>query len=195
MALRDILIVGDPRLRERTQAVRRVTPEVRALIDDMIETMRANDGIGLAAAQIGELTRLILVELPEDEEVRGSGELYVVVNPEIVKASHEAEVGIEGCLSIPGYVGEVERATEVVVRGLDRHGKKFHLRAHGLLARVFQHEIDHCDGVLYIDRLTAPDRIWEVREGEEEQAEAQGEVPGEGEAHRAVHIKTPAPSA
>lgn len=178
MALREIITLGDPRLRQRSRPVEKITPEIRTLIQDMVETMHTNQGVGLAASQIGELQRLIVVEVPEDEEVPGSGELYVVINPEIVKASAETEVGTEGCLSVPGWVGEVERATQVVVRGLNRQGKPLRLRAEGYLARVFQHEIDHCNGVLYIDRLTAPDRIWSVQEGEEEQAEREG-VPAE----------------
>lgn len=171
MALREIITVGDPRLRERSRPVQSITAEAQELIEDMVETMHEADGIGLAAVQVGELDRIIVIELPEDEEVWGSGELFVVVNPEIVKESRDTEVGIEGCLSVPGYVGEVERASEVVVRGLDENGKRFRLRPRGFLARVFQHEIDHVNGVLYIDRLVEPDRIWEVKPGSEEQAE------------------------
>ncbi len=170
--IREIIIVGDPRLRRRSHPVEKVTPELRELIRDMVETMDAANGVGLAAVQIGEMVRVIVVETPEDEDDPTSGRLYVVINPEIVKAGKETEVGIEGCLSVPGYAGEVERATEVVVRGADRHGKPFRLRARGYLARVFQHEIDHCNGILYTDRLVAPDRIWEVKPGEEEQVEA-----------------------
>ncbi|MGC9393955.1 MAG: peptide deformylase [Anaerolineae bacterium] len=173
MALRGIITVGDPRLRKRSRPVQKVTPEVRALIDDMIETMGDADGVGLAAVQVGEMVRAIAVEIPEDEDDPNSGKLFVVLNPEIVKEGRETEVGVEGCLSIPGYVGEVERSTEVVVRGLDRFGKPFRLRPRGFLARVFQHEIDHCNGVLYTDRLVAPDRIWEVQAGEEEQVEVE----------------------
>ena len=173
MALRDIITVGDPRLRKHSRSVKKVTPEVRALLDDMIETMDAADGVGLAAVQVGEMVRAIIVETPEEEDDPNSGKLFVVLNPEIVKEGRETEVGVEGCLSIPGYVGEVERATEVVVRGMDRFGKPFRLRPRGFLARVFQHEIDHCNGVLYTDRLVAPDRIWEVTPGEEEQVEVE----------------------
>ncbi|MFN2108948.1 MAG: peptide deformylase [Anaerolineae bacterium] len=173
MALREIITVGDPRLRKHSHPVRKVTPEVRTLIHDMIETMDTENGVGLAAVQVGEMIRAIVVEIPEDEDDPYSGKLFVVLNPEIVKEGRETEVGVEGCLSIPGYVGEVERATEVVVRGLDRFGKPFHLRPRGFLARVFQHEIDHCNGVLYTDRLVAPDRIWEVTAGEEEQTEVE----------------------
>jgi peptide deformylase len=171
MAVREVTTVGDSRLRARSRPVQAVTPEIAQLIDDMVETMYASDGIGLAAVQVGELVQIIVVELPEDEEVWGSGQRYIVINPEIVKASRETEVGTEGCLSVPGYAGEVERATEVLIRGLDARGAKFRLRPRGFLARVFQHEIDHVNGILYIDRLVAPDRIWEVRPGTEEQAE------------------------
>lgn len=173
MALREIITVGDPRLRERARPVQAITPEIRQLADDMVETMYEANGIGLAAPQIAESVRIIVIEVPEDEDVWGSGKLYVVVNPEIVKESREVEAGIEGCLSVPGYVGEVERATEVLVRGSTISGKRFRLRPRGYLARVFQHEIDHLDGTLYIDRLTSPDKIWEVKPGTEETAEAE----------------------
>lgn len=173
MALREIITVGDPRLREPAQPIDTVTPAVRQLVEDMVETMHAADGIGLAGPQIAESLRVIVIELPEDDEVWGSGRLYAVLNPEIVKTSRDVEVGVEGCLSIPGYVGEVERASRIVVRGLDLQGNRFRLRPKGFLARVFQHEIDHLDGVLYIDRLTAPDRVWEVKPGTEEAEEAE----------------------
>lgn len=160
-------------MRKRSRPVQKVTPEVRTLITDMIETMDAANGVGLAAVQVGEMVQVIVIETPEDEDDPTSGKLFVVLNPEIVKTGRETEVGVEGCLSVPGYAGEVERATEIVVRGMDRHGKLFRFRPRGYLARVFQHEIDHCNGVLYTDRLVAPDRIWEVKPGEEEQAEAE----------------------
>ena len=173
MALREIITVGHPRLRERARRVQAITPEIRQLAEDMVETMYEADGVGLAGPQISELTRIIVIELPEDEDVWGSGKLFVVINPEIVRESREVETGIEGCLSVPGYVGEVERATEVLVRGVHTNGKRFRLRPRGYLARVFQHEIDHLNGVLYIDRLTAPEKIWEVKPGTEEMTEAE----------------------
>ena len=177
MALREIIEVGDPRLRKRSRPIKTITPEIRTLIDDMVETMHENNGIGLAAVQVGELTRIVIVELPEDEEVPGSGQRYIVLNPEIVKLSRDTEDGIEGCLSVPGYVGEVERSTTALVRGMDINGRKFRLRTKDFLARVFQHEIDHTNGILYIDHLTETDRIWEVKKGEEEQAEVRQEIP------------------
>ncbi len=178
MALREVITVGDPRLRKRARPVQAITPEIRQLAEDMVETMYKADGIGLAGPQIGELTRIIVIELPEDEDIWGSGRLFVVINPEIVRESREVETGIEGCLSVPGYIGEVERATEVLVRGTDLNGKRFRLRPRDYLARVFQHEIDHLNGVLYIDRLTAPEKIWEVKPGTEEMAEAEMQSTG-----------------
>lgn len=169
--VREVIKVGDARLRERARPIQAITPEIRQLAEDMVETMHAYDGIGLAATQVAEMHRLLVIEVPEDEEIWGSGELYVVINPEIIKESRETDIGTEGCLSVPGYIGEVERAEEVLIRGLDLQGRKFRLRPRGFLARVFQHEVDHLDGVLYIDRLTAPDRIWEVKPGTEEQEE------------------------
>jgi peptide deformylase len=177
MATREIIEVGDPRLRTRSRPIKAITPDIRQLVDDMVETMHANNGIGLAAVQVGELVRVIIVELPEDEEDVDRGHRYIVLNPEIVKLSRETEVGIEGCLSVPGYVGEVDRSTMALIRGMDINGKKFRLRARGFLARVFQHEIDHCNGILYIDRLTETDRIWEVTKGEEEQVEIRQQLP------------------
>ncbi len=178
MAVLDVITVGDERLREQSRDIDEITPEIAALIDDMVETLHANNGVGLAAVQVAELLRLVIVELPEasdedEEPLPGSGKRYVVLNPEIVKSSKETDVGLEGCLSIPGYVGEVERADWVVVRGRDEHNRPFRLRATGFLARVFQHEIDHTNGGLYIDRLTGVDRMWPVEEGEEEQVEAE----------------------
>ncbi|MEA3309196.1 MAG: peptide deformylase [Chloroflexota bacterium] len=170
MTVREVITVGDERLREQARSIEKPTPEIARLIEDMIETMHVEGGVGLAASQIAELVRLILVAVPEDEELPGSGELYVVLNPEITKTSgDEITVGVEGCLSIPGYVGEVERHAWVVVQGLDRRGKRWRKKVQGFLARAFQHEIDHTNGILYIDRLISPDRFWkeEELEGEE----------------------------
>lgn len=170
MTVREVITVGDERLREQARSIEKLTPEIARLIEDMIETMHVEGGVGLAASQIAELVRLILVAVPEDEELPGSGELYVVLNPEITKTSgDEITVGVEGCLSIPGYVGEVERHAWVVVQGLDRRGKRWRKKVQGFLARAFQHEIDHTNGILYIDRLISPDRFWkeEELEGEE----------------------------
>ncbi len=186
MTIRPIVFSDDPLLRRKSRRVRRVTPATQQLIDDMIETMRAANGIGLAAIQVGVPERVVVVQVPperdpeqesEDEENPDRGELYVVVDPKLSAKSREIEDGIEGCLSIPGWIGEVARHSSVTIRGLDRQGQKVRIKADGLLARVFQHEIDHCEGVLFTDLIEDPDKIWPVEEGQEEAAEAAQRVP------------------
>ncbi len=165
MALREILTPPEPVLRRKARKVRKITAGVRQLIDDMIETMREAPGVGLAAPQVGVSQRVIAVEYadpPEDPEAPPkTPKLYVVVNPEIVRRSPELEVAVEACLSLPGYAGEVERSASVTVKGLNRHGDPFRLKAEGWLARIFQHEIDHLDGVLFIDHAES---VWRVEE-------------------------------
>jgi peptide deformylase len=159
----------------------------------MVETMRTANGVGLAAIQIGVPERVIVVEVPEEvpdeedqeeyqeehqeEETPRPTIFHVVINPELARKSRQVEEGIEGCLSVPGWVGEVPRHHTVTVKGLDPQGKDVRIKAEGLLARVFQHEIDHCDGILFIDRIEDSEKIWPVPEGEEETAEAAQEVP------------------
>jgi peptide deformylase len=167
-------LLGDPVLREKSRKVNRFDDHVRALAEDMAETMDRESGVGLAAPQVGVLERIVVVNTPENEEEPGSGELHVVVNPKIIRVSNDQADGLEGCLSIPGYVGEVTRHEAVTIKGQDVKGRKIRINAQGFLARVFQHEIDHLEGELFIDKLTAPDRIWSVEEGEEEQAEVSG---------------------
>jgi peptide deformylase len=185
MSVRQIIFSNDPLLHRPSRRVRRVDVDMQELIEDMIETMHQADGIGLAGVQVGAAERVIVVEVPiipedEDEEIEGpiDSELLVLINPELVRASHEMEEGIEGCLSVPGWVGEVERHCAVTVEGLDRGGNKVRVEAEGLLARVFQHEIDHCQGILFIDRIQDPEKIWPVEEGREEEAEAAQQVFG-----------------
>ncbi|MBS3784428.1 MAG: peptide deformylase [Anaerolineae bacterium] len=184
MPIRRIVFSNVPVLHETSRRVRRVDEDVQELVEDMIETMRDADGIGLAAVQIGVPERIIVVEIPvvsEEAEEKPDEpletELYVLINPELVHASEELEEGIEGCLSVPGWVGEVERHQSVTVAALDRSGRKIRLQAEGLLARVLQHEIDHCQGVLFIDHIDDPEKIWRVEVGQEEAAEAAQEVP------------------
>ncbi|HYS29819.1 MAG TPA: peptide deformylase [Candidatus Limnocylindria bacterium] len=153
MALLPILTQEAPILRQKAKRVTRVDDSIRKLIDDMVETMVAAPGVGLAANQVGVALRVIVVKTDAN--------LYSLVNPEMVKATGE-QVGLEGCLSIPGYVGEVKRALRVVVRGLNRHGKTVRIKGDDLLARAFQHEIDHINGVLFIDRLTSLDTLRKV---------------------------------
>jgi len=149
MAIRNILHYPDPRLREKAAPVERVTPDVVKLIEDMAETMYAAPGVGLAATQIGEKHRLFLVDVSSEDE---PSNLLVFINPEIVRSDGE-EVGPEGCLSFPGISEDIKRAASVTVRALDKNGVPFELRADGLLAVAIQHEADHLDGVLMIDRM------------------------------------------
>jgi peptide deformylase len=177
MSMREIVVVDHPALRKKAKKVEKVTPDIRALIDDMIETMRAAPGVGLAAPQVAVSQRVIVVEYTEHEEEEAPDgqaprpakkKLYAVVNPEIVYRSEEMVEGAEGCLSVPGWMGLVDRHTVVGVKGLDRNGRKFKLEAEGWLARIFQHEVDHLDGVLFIDRIKSPNNLWRTPPPEEE---------------------------
>ena len=166
--VREIRKIGDPVLRRKAKKVEKITKETQTLIDDMLETMHAAHGQGLAAPQVGVLQRVAVVEVPQHEDAPGSGVVYVLVNPEVVKQSDEVWQSQEGCLSIPGWRGEVERASRVTVKAMDRAGNRVKLDLEGEVARAALHEIDHLDGILYIDKLTAPDRVWRVSEGSEE---------------------------
>jgi peptide deformylase len=165
MTLRKIVTLPDPVLKRKAHTVNKFDKNLHALLDDMVETMRAAPGVGLAAPQIGLSERIIVIEYyerPEDEEVEEAPKkVWAVINPEIVKASEEMLMGVEGCLSIPGLVGEVERHAEVQVKGLNRHGKPMKVKAKGWLARIFQHEIDHLNGVLFTERAT---RLWKPQQ-------------------------------
>jgi peptide deformylase len=158
MAVRPMVHADNPILRKKAKKVKRFGRALQNLIDDMVETMHAANGLGLAAPQIGVLERVIVIQLPEDEEDPQSGKLFTLCNPQIIRAEGE-EAGEEGCLCLPGYVGEVKRATSVTVKAQDRRGKKVRIKAEGFLARAFQHESDHLDGILFIDRVESPDKI------------------------------------
>jgi len=146
---REVRLLGDPVLRSAARPVESVTAEVRELIADMLETMYAEDGVGLAAPQVGVSERVMVV----DPRADGSKPL-ALVNPVIVERSEETDRGEEGCLSIPGVTDFVERAARIVLEGVDRDGKFRRVEAEGLLARILQHEVDHLDGVLFFDRLS-----------------------------------------
>ncbi len=168
MAVREIRLIGDPVLREKCKRIAKSDKGLQKLIDDMIETMSAARGLGLAAPQVGVPIRLFIVQLPEDtEDEPQAGKLFIFYNPEIVKASGE-HTPEEGCLSIPGYVANVRRADEVTVKGKDRDGRDHRVKATGLLAQAFQHEIDHLDGILFIDRLNSLDELRTVDPNETE---------------------------
>lgn len=143
MAIRNIVKEGDPVLRKKCRPVDEITPRILVLLDDMLETMRAADGVGLAAPQVGVLRRVVVIECEE-------GQVIELINPRIVAFSGVQEER-EGCLSIPGKAGITRRPMHVTVRALDRNGKEVEYSGSGLLARAFCHEIDHLDGKLYID--------------------------------------------
>jgi peptide deformylase len=160
MAILPILTQEAAILRQKAKRVSRVDNSIQKLIDDMVDTMVAAPGVGLAAPQVGVGLRVIVFKTDAN--------LHALVNPEMVKADGE-QVGMEGCLSIPGYVGEVKRAMRVVARGLNRNGKQVKIKGDGLLARAIQHEIDHLDGILFTDRLTSLDTLRKVEPQEQEQ--------------------------
>ena len=169
MTLRTIVTLPDPVLRRKARAVNKFDKELQTVIDDMIETMRDAPGVGLAAPQIGLSERLIVVEYYENEEAEEAEDearkkVWVMLNPEIVKASEEKVMGVEGCLSIPNLVGEVERHETIQIKGQNRRGQPMKVKATGWLARIFQHEIDHVNGVVFTDRAV---RVW-IPETEEE---------------------------
>ena len=172
MTLRKIVTLPDPVLRRKARAITKFDKELSILIDDMVETMREAPGVGLAAPQIGLSDRLIVVEYYEREEDEENEEapkkVWAVINPEIVKKSEETVMGVEGCLSIPGLLGEVERHVEIQVKGLNRHGKPMKIKAQGWLARIFQHEIDHLNGVVFPDLAT---RVWQPQQEVEQEQE------------------------
>ena len=151
MALRPIIILPDPKLRLVSKPIERFDAPLKKLMDDMIETMHDAPGVGLAAIQVGEPIRLLVVDVARKEE---PPDPRVFVNPEILWSSDERSTYEEGCLSIPEYYAEVERPASVRARYLDRAGKPGEVLAEGLLATVLQHEIDHLDGVLFIDRIS-----------------------------------------
>jgi peptide deformylase len=171
MAIREIVTTPDPVLRQRARKVRAVTKEIQTLMDDMVETMRVAPGVGLAAPQVGISQRVIVVEYAETSEdpkvPPQPPKLYAVANPEIIRHSSDTEFANEGCLSVPGYIGEVERYSSVTIKGLNRNGSPFRLKAKGWLARIFQHEINHLDGILYIDLATQVRRLEELNTPED----------------------------
>ncbi|MBK8985440.1 MAG: peptide deformylase [Chloroflexi bacterium] len=182
MSTLNIVKLPDKILRQKTRPVTKFDGELQQLIENMFETMRQANGVGLAAPQINRDLQLTVIETPPKQDAAGqdipdSRQTFVIINPEIVWRSRSVVDGVEGCLSIPGYVGEVDRHESIRVRAQDRHGKKIKLRLNGWTARIFQHEIDHLNGVLYIDKLTAPENFWTEEEfqqrfenGEEETA-------------------------
>jgi len=154
MTVCSIRVLPDSVLRQKAKKVTSIDSSVQRLIDDMIETMRAVSGVGLAAPQVGVSLRVAVIEIPGEEVI-------ILLNPEIVKEGGKYLVE-EACLSVPGYQGELERSVWVKVKAQDRQGKSIRLKGEGLLAQALQHEIDHLNGIVYIDHVQNPDKLWEV---------------------------------
>jgi len=141
----------NPALRQKAKKVSRIDKSIQRLIDDMVETMQQANAVGLAAPQVGVPLRVIVIQMPDEEPIP-------IINPEIVKRAGEQPV-IEGCLSVPGYVGEIKRSASVTVKGRNPQGKAIRIKATGLMAETLEHEIDHLDGVLYIDHVESQDKL------------------------------------
>jgi peptide deformylase len=158
MAFKEIITVPHPTLNKKARKVTDFGPQLQTLIDDMVDTLRAAPGVGLAAPQVDALLRLIVIEFGDEEDETVPPKLYAFINPEIARHSRETLMGTEGCLSVPNLVGEVERYESITVKGLNRQGKPIKVKAKGWLARIFQHEINHLNGILFTDLAT---QIWE----------------------------------
>jgi peptide deformylase len=174
MALLDIVLEGDPRLRRKANAIRRVDDSIRQLAADMRETMLDAPGVGLAAPQVGISLRLITVHVPAGYDCDDDPEHdFALVNPEIVKSGGRV-LGYEGCLSIPGWTGEVPRFDRLTIKGIGLDNKPVRIKADGWLSRVLQHEIDHLDGILFLDRVEDRSTIQEVPEDDEREGPVEG---------------------
>ena len=154
MAIFPIRTIPDPILKQKSKRVRIINKSIQRLIGNMLETMHAASGVGLAAPQIGNLLRVIVIGIPEEEDI-------ALINPKIVRRTGERLVN-EGCLSVPGYIGQVERSVSVTVKGRDQNGREIRIKANGLLAQALEHEIDHINGVLYIDHLESMDKLRKI---------------------------------
>lgn len=154
MAVIPIRVLPDPILRQKAKRVRTIDGSIRKLIADMVETMHAAPGVGLAAPQVGVPLRVIVIGIPEEENI-------AIINPQIVRRTGERLVN-EGCLSVPGYVGQIKRAESVRAKGRDQNGKEIRIKADELLAQALEHEIDHLNGVLYIDHLESQDKLRKI---------------------------------
>ncbi len=172
MAVRPIMVLGNPVLRSKAKKVSRFDPSIQKLVDDMIDTMRAAPGVGLAAPQIGVPLQVAVIETEKDQ-------VHVLVNPEIVKLEGEAEPD-EGCLSVPGYWAPVRRAERVWVKAKDARGKDIRLQGDGLFGQALQHEIDHLNGMLYLDRLDSLDDLRRSSPPRQRDAGANGDRPADG---------------
>jgi peptide deformylase len=155
MAVRQVRQQPDAILRKKAKKVPAIDGSIQRLINDMVETMQKENGVGLVAPQVGVSLRVAVLQMPEEEP-------FAIINPKIVRRSGEREV-MEGCLSVPGYQGEIRRSVSVTVKGLDRKGKAIRIKATGLMAQALEHEIDHLNGVLYIDYIESEDKLYKLK--------------------------------
>jgi len=154
MAIREICHIPNSVLRQKAKKVSAIDKSIQCLIDDMVETMRQANGVGLAAPQVGISLRVVVLQMPGEEPM-------AIINPEIVKHTGEREV-TEACLSVPGYAGLIKRSISVTVKGRDRRGKVIRVKGTDLMAQALEHEIDHLNGVLYIDRVESQEKLYKV---------------------------------
>jgi peptide deformylase len=159
MAVLPIRVVPDPILRQKAKRIKTIDKSIRKLVSDMQETLREAGGVGLAANQVGKTLRLIVINIKDND-------CNVIINPEVIKRNGERIVN-EGCLSIPGYVGEIKRSEVVRIKGQDKSGKDIRFKADGLFAEVLEHEIDHLNGILYVDYLASQDKLRKVEPSQE----------------------------
>jgi len=154
MAIREMRYLPDPVLRQKAKRVPAIDNSIQRLIDDMVETMQQANGVGLAAPQVGVSLRVVVLQMPGEEPT-------TIINPKMVKHAGEREV-TEGCLSVPGYTGEIKRSVSVIVKGQDRQGKAIRLKGTGLMAQALEHELDHLNGILYVDHLESQDKLHKI---------------------------------
>jgi peptide deformylase len=167
MAILPIIKEGDPRLRQKALKIRHAEPGLKQLADEMHATMDDAPGVGLAGPQVGVMRRIIVVHVPPDFIEDGSPDVRMtLLNPEIVKG-HGEDVALEGCLSIPGWIGHVRRMTTITVKAIDLNNRSIRIKAEGYLARVLQHEIDHLDGILFVDRMDEDEDLIEDTDEDE----------------------------
>jgi peptide deformylase len=164
MAIREVITVPHPTLYKKARKVTDFGTKLQTLIDDMVDTMQEAPGVGLAAPQVNAPFRLIVVEFGDEEDETVPSKLYALINPEITRHSQETVIGTEGCLSVPNLVGDVERYESITVKYINRHGKPVKVKAKNWLARIFQHEIDHLNGIVFTDLAT---QVWEPQTEEE----------------------------
>ncbi len=154
MAILTIRHLPDPVLRQKAKRVPAIDSSIQRLINDMVETMQQANGVGLAAPQVGISLRVVIIQMPGEEPI-------AIINPKMVKRAGEREV-TEGCLSIPGYTSEIKRSISVTVKGQDRQGKAIRLKGTGLIAQALEHELDHLNGILYVDHLDSQDKLHKI---------------------------------